>query len=336
MQAVREAAATATVSAACRAFGLCRASWYRRDRPGPMYGPKKRRKPTKRTLTPAERSEALEFMNSPRFVNHAPADIVTALLEETRYLCSERTMYRILKDNDQVRERRQQLRHPVYARPELLATAPNQVWSWDITKLKGPEKYVYFHLYVIIDIFSRKVVGWMAADREQDQLAGLLIAKSCKREEILPAQLTIHADRGTSMTSLHVAQLLANLGVTKSHSRPQVSNDNPYSESHFRTMKYMPTFPKRFGCLADAQRFCRTFFYWYNQEHHHSGIAMLTPSDHHNGLGNAVLAARNEVMLAAYAKHPERFVNGKPVAKVAPDAAWINPPVAVPKLDLPS
>jgi len=328
MQAVRNTIGSATTKAACEAFGVPRASWYRRERHAPVYGPKERRRHlSRRTLTPTERADVLEIMNSPRFVDQAPAQIVATLLDEDQYYCSERSMYRILNDNNQVRERREQLRHPIYQRPELLATKPNEIWTWDITKLKGPDKYVYFQLYVMLDIFSRKVVGWMLADCEKDQLAGQFIASTCKAEEILPDQLTIHADRGTSMTSLHVAQLLANLGVTKSHSRPHVSNDNPYSESHFRILKYMPTFPKRFGCMTDARLFCQRFFHWYNNEHHHSGIAMLTPSEHHAGLGNAVLSARNQVMLTAYARNPERFVNGKPIAKVAPVAAWINPPV---------
>jgi putative transposase len=317
-----------TAAQACRAFGVPRASWYRHERPVPVaYGPKQRRASPHRALSVTERANVLETVNSPPFADQAPAEIVATLLDESRYLCSERTMYRILRDHDQVRERRRVLRHPTYQRPELLATRPNEVWTWDITKLKGPVKYVYFQLYVMLDIFSRMVVGWMLADREQDELAGQLISETCERQGIVPDQLSIHADRGTSMTSLHVAALLANLGVTKSHSRPHVSNDNPYSESHFKTMKYRPDFPARFGCLADARAFCRLFFDWYNNVHHHSGIAMLTPADLHAGRGDAILLARNGVMLSAYGQHPNRFVNGKPAVRATPDAAWINPPM---------
>jgi len=277
-------------------------------------------------LSVEERTEVLSTLNSDRFANLAPGEVFTTLLDEGRYLCSERTMYRILKDNDQVRERRRLLRHPTYERPELLATGPNEVWSWDITKLKGPVKYQYFQLYVMLDIFSRKVVGWMVADCEKDELAGQFIGETCDKEGIAPNQLTIHADRGSAMTSLHVAGLLASLGVTKSHSRPHVSNDNPYSESAFKTMKYQPKFPSRFGCQADAAAFCREFFNWYNNEHHHSGIAMLTPVDLHNGRGAAVLADRHKVKLAAFTRNPERFSNGAPALQPVPAAAWINPP----------
>ncbi len=327
MQAVSESMPPGTAADACRAFGVPRASWYRHERPAPVAcGQKERRASPRRTLTTAERATVLETVNSPRFADQAPGEIVTTLLDEGKYLCSERTMYRILKAHDQVRERRRLLRHPVYECPELLATRPNEVWTWDITKLKGPVKYQYFQLYVMIDIFSRMVVGWMLADCEKDELAGQFIAETCKRQGILPDQLSIHADRGTSMTSLHVAALLANLGVTKSHSRPHVSNDNPYSESHFKTMKYRPNFPPRFGSMADGRGFCRAFFDWYNNDHHHSGIAMLTPADHHRGRGAAVLLARNVVMLGAYGRNPDRFVNGKPAAKATPEAAWINPP----------
>lgn len=328
MEAVSQTMLPGTAAQACRAFGVPRASWYRHERPVPVaYGPKQRRASPHRALSVTERANVLETVNSPPFADQAPAEIVATLLDESRYLCSERTMYRILRDHDQVRERRRVLRHPTYQRPELLATRPNEVWTWDITKLKGPVKYVYFQLYVMLDIFSRMVVGWMLADREQDELAGQLISETCERQGIVPDQLSIHADRGTSMTSLHVAALLANLGVTKSHSRPHVSNDNPYSESHFKTMKYRPDFPARFGCLADARAFCRLFFDWYNNVHHHSGIAMLTPADLHAGRGDAILLARNGVMLSAYGQHPNRFVNGKPAVRGTPDAAWINPPM---------
>lgn len=314
-------------AAACRALGMPRASWYRKERPAPVaYGPKPARKVSPRALPPAERQAVLDALNDPRFQDQAPGEVHATMLDEGRYLCSPRTMYRILADNEQVRERRKQLRHPEYTKPELLATGPKQVFSWDITKLKGPEKWSYFHLYVILDIFSRYVVGWMVADRECSVLATQLIAETYEKQGIIPGTLTIHADRGTSMTSLAVGQLLANLGVTKTHSRPHVSDDNPYSESQFKTMKYRPTFPSRFGCIADALVFCRAFFHWYNDQHRHSGIAMLTPADLHSGRGEAVLAARGQVLIAAYARNPNRFVGGLPVLPVVPAAAWINPP----------
>ena len=324
MDAATEFAAEIGVSTACAAFDVPRASWYRGQQPL-VYGPQLARK-VPRALSKLERQNVLDTLNSKEFSDKAPGEIFATLLDRSQYLCSERTMYRILAANGQVRERRDQLRHPPYQKPELLATGPNQVWSWDITKLKGPVKWSYFHLYVIIDIFSRKVVGWMVAHRESAELAELLIAKTLKKEAIGRDELTIHADRGTSMTSLRVAHLLANLGVTKTHSRPHVSDDNPYSESHFKTLKYMPKFPDRFGCLQDARAHLREFFAWYNEEHHHSGIEMLTPAQLHDGRGVVVLAARGLVMQAAYALNSNRFVHGKPVARKVPAAAWINPP----------
>ena len=238
-----------------------------------------------------------------------------------------RTMYRILHDNAEVRERRNQRRHPSYHRPELLATAPNEVWSWDITKLRGPVKWTYFSLYVILDIFSRYVTGWMVAHRESAALARRLLGASCTKQRITPGQLTIHADRGGSMRSKSLALLLADLGVNKTHSRPHVSNDNPYSEAQFKTLKYCPQFPQRFGCIEDARAFCREFFNYYNTEHRHSGIGLLTPATVHYGLANQVLATRQRTLLTAYRAHPERFVRRAPQPPILPRAAWINPPV---------
>ena len=236
-------------------------------------------------------------------------------------------MYRILAaHHGGVRERRNQLTHPPYAKPELLAERPNELWSWDVSKLKGPAKWTYYYLYVILDIFSRYAVGWMAATRESAALAQKLIAATCARQGIAPGELTIHADRGSSMTSKPVAFLLADLGVTQSHSRPHVSNDNPYSESQFKTLKYRPGFPARFGSLQDSRAFCRQFFLWYNTEHRHQGIALLTPEMVHYGRAEAVIGARQEVLNAAYAAHPERFVRKPPVALPLPGAVWINPP----------
>jgi len=248
------------------------------------------------------------------------------LLDAGTYLCSVRTMYRILEENQEVRERRNQLRHPGYKKPELLATAPNQVWSWDITKLRGPVKWTYYYLYVILDIFSRYVVGWMVAHREKSALAKKLIEQSCEKQDIQRDQLIIHADRGPSMTSKPVAFLLADLGVTKSHSRPYVSNDNPYSESQFKTMKYRPDFPERFGCIEDSRSFGQDFFRWYNTEHYHSGIGYLTPEDVHYGRAEQIIKERERVLEAAFEKHPNRFKGKVPKPMALPGAVWINKP----------
>ncbi len=251
------------------------------------------------------------------------------LLDEGRYLCSERTMYRVLAENHQARERRDQLRHPKYAAPELLATAPKQLWSWDITKLLGPTKWSYFYLYVILDVYSRYVVGWLVADCESAVLAQKLISETCERQGIQPGQLTIHADRGPSMKSKNVAFLLADLGITKTHSRPHVSDDNPYSEAQFKTLKYRPDFPERFGCIEDARGFNGDFFRWYNDEHHHTGLGLLTPADVHFGRAEERHAGRAQVLDAAHRAHPERFVLGNPVPPPLPTAAWINKPKSV-------
>lgn len=268
----------------------------------------------------------LAILHEDRFVDLAPSEVYATLLDEGVYLCSIRTMYRILAANSQVRERRDQLTHPAYAKPELLATGPNQVWSWDITKLKGPAKWSYFQLYVIIDIFSRGVVGWMLADRESAHLASKLITETCQRHGIQPGTLTLHADRGSAMTAKATGHLLADLGITKTHSRPYQSNDNPYSESQFKTMKYRPEFPDRFGSIQDARAFCRRFFDWYNNRHHHSGIGLLTPQQVHSGRAGQVHRQRQIVLDAAHARHPNRFVRTAPQAPAMPTAAWINPP----------
>jgi putative transposase len=270
----------------------------------------------------------MEALHEPRFVDLAVPEVHATMLEEGRYLCSVRTMYRVLDENAEVRERRNQLRHPKYAAPELLATGPNQVWSWDITKLLGPTKWVYYYLYVILDICSRYVVGWMLAERESGRLAEKLIAETCRRHRIVPGQLTIHADRGTSMKSKPVVALLAQLDVERTHSRPHVSNDNPFSEAQFKTLKYRPGFPARFGGLEDGHSHCVDFFPWYNHEHHHSGLAWLTPADVHYGRATALLARRADTLGAAYAAHPERFPHGPPTVPKLPEAVWINPPRA--------
>jgi putative transposase len=282
-----------------------------------------------RALSAAERIQVREILNSERFADCAPRTVYATLLDEQQYLCSWRTMYRILAEADELRERRNQVRRTGYAAPELLATSPNQLWSWDITKLRGPEKWTYYYLYVILDVFSRACVGWLIAEREDAPLAEALIAETCAKEGILPEQLTIHADRGSAMTSKVVAQLLADLGVAKTHSRPHVSNDNPFSEAQFKTLKYRPSYPDRFGSLADARQWAREFFAWYNHQHRHSGIGLLTPAMVHRGQADEIVAARQQVLDAAHAAHPERFVRGRPTPPQLPAAVWINPPATV-------
>lgn len=323
MKTIQAASSQGDIVGICNALGVSRASYYRWLHP--RHGAHRPRS-VPRALGEAERAEVLRVLHEERFVDKSPAQVVATLLDEDRYLCSERTMYRLLEDAAEVRERRDQLRHPAYVAPELLAERPNQLWSWDITKLPGPAKWSYFHLYVILDVFSRFVVGWMVAERESATLAEKLIAQTCQRQNIQPTQLTIHADRGSSMTSKQVAHLLADLGVTKTHSRPHVSNDNPFSEAHFKTLKYMPAFPQRFGCIQDARTFLTAFFAYYNTEHRHSGIAMMTPHQVHHGLAPDVLSQRRQVMNSAYQARPERFVRGLPTVRTAPTKVWINPP----------
>jgi putative transposase len=312
-----------SIVAGCSALGLARATFYRLLRP--VHGPALKRA-SPRALPTHERMAVLAALHEPRFVDLAPAEVYATMLDEGRYLCSERTMYRVLAEHHEVRERRAQLRHPAYIAPELLATAPKQLWSWDITRLLGPTKWSYFYLYVMLDVFSRYVVGWLIADAESATLAEQLMNDAYAREGLSPGQLTIHADRGPSMKSKQVAMLLAELGVTKTHSRPHVSDDNPYSESHFKTLKYRPNFPARFGSIQDARGFSGDFFRWYNDEHHHTGLGLLTPGDVHFGLAEHRHANRAAVLKAAQIAHPERFVSGTPVPPHLPTAAWINKP----------
>ena len=326
MQAAERFSTRIGTAPACRAFGVPRSSLYRRraERMGRPTPKPRARQP--RALTQEERQAVLDVLHSDRFVDLAPAQIWAKLLEEKEYLCSVRTMYRILAAHAELRERRHQRRHPTYTKPELLANRPNEVWSWDITKLKGPVKWTYFYLYVILDIFSRYVVGWMVTDREAASLAKRLIEESCENQEIEPGQLTIHSDRGPSMKSKPVALLLADLGATKSHSRPHVSNDNPFSEAQFKTLKYRPEFPGRFGCIQDSKGFCRDFFGWYNNEHYHSGLNLLTPAMVHYGQAQKIIRHRQLVLDQAYARHPARFVNKRPKLIGPPKEVWINPP----------
>jgi putative transposase len=323
------------ISAACLSMGVARATLYRRLHPpvAPEVGLQSRPKPG-RSLNPQERQDVLDVLHTERFMDKAPATVYATLLDEGTYFCSVRTMYRVLDAAGEVRERRDQARHPHYKAPELLATGANQVWSWDITKLLGPAKWTHYHLYVILDIFSRYVVGWMIAYRESAILAERLIQETCEKQAILPGQLTVHADRGSSMRSKTVAFLLADLGVTKTHSRPHVSDDNPYSESQFKTLKYRPGFPERFGSIQDARDFCQRFFSWYNGEHRHSGIGLLTPEAVHYGRADLVTKQRELVLAGAFGKHPERFVHGTPRPPQPPEAAWINKPKSVASGDL--
>ena len=324
-QTVEELTPIVGTRPACRALGAAHATIYRRRRP-PTPRPVRPRPVPARALTEAERRAVLELLHSERFVDCSPAQVWATLLDEGRYLASERTMYRLLAANGELRERRDQLTHPPYAAPELLAERPNAVWSWDITKLKGPAKWTYYYLYVILDVFSRYAVGWTVQQRESSQVAKALIAQACEQQQVGRDQLTVHADRGPLMTSKPVAMLLCDLGVLRSHSRPYTSTDNPYSEAQFKTLKYRPGFPSRFDSIEHARGFCREFFPWYNDELRHSGIGLMTPATIHYGRANAVHAHRARVLDAAYATNPERFVRRPPTPPPVPAAAWINKP----------
>ena len=331
MSAAEGLAGHVGVRAASEALGLSRATFYRRRRP--KTGQRQSRTAPPRALSEAERSEVFEVLCSPRFADRAPAEVYATLLDEGVYLCSERTMYRVLAENRAVRERRAQRSHPNHPKPEIVARAPNEVWSWDITRLLGPEKWQYFYLYVILDIFSRYVTGWMVADRETAGLGGRLIEESCLKQGVQPRVLTLHSDRGSPMTGKCTAQLLADLGITQSLSRPRVSNDNPYSEAHFKTIKYHPGFPGRFGSIEEAKDFCREFFQWYNTKHRHGGIGLLTPEQVHLGHAPAVIEHRQKVLAAAYAAPPDRFVGGPPRAAELPVEVWINRALPVTAVD---
>ncbi len=308
--------------ALCEALSESRSSWYRSRKPRPIVFPTPQ---SPRRLTDEEELRVLDTLNSERFQDMAPGETYATLLDEDVYLCSERTMYRILSKYEQNVIRRQSAPR-TYAKPELLATRPNELWSWDITRLKGPVKWTYYYLYKVLDVFSRYVVGWMVAYRESAGLAQDLIAETCRKQEIIPGTLTIHADNGSSMKAGTLGQLLTDLGVTKTHSRPSVSNDNPFSESAFKTLKYRPGYPERFGSIEDARSFCRTFFTWYNTEHRHSGIAMVTPENVHYNAHQDVLNARSSTLVKAYQQHPERFVKGVPFVQKVPTHVWINKP----------
>lgn len=331
--AVSELAQQVGIKRACEWLAYPRSRYYRQRQPAatthslPEPPPGAPPVTSPRALSAGEREVVRQALNSERFVDSSPRQVYATLLDEEVYICSVSTMYRILHDHDEVRERRQQKRHPAYAKPELVATAPNQVWTWDITKLRGPVTHVYYYLYTILDLFSRYVVGYLLAERELAALAKQLVAESCARQGIEPDQLILHADRGSAMTSKTLALLLADLGVGRSHSRPYVSNDNPFSEAQFKTMKYRPDYPDRFGSLADARAWAHPFFDWYNNHHHHTALGLMTPATVHFGLAESLTASRQTVLATAYAQHPERFVKGPPTPPTLPAAVWINPPL---------
>lgn len=326
---IEELSGSVGVKGACQVLDVPR-SWYYRQKAAPApppAEPRPRPKP-KQALSQAEREQVRAVLNSERFMDQAPREVYATLLDEGLYLCHWRTMYRVLDEYEEVRERRDQRRHPVYQKPQLLASRPNEVWSWDITRLTGPARLVYYYLYVIVDIFSRYVVGWMMAEVESAELAEPFIAATCQKQQIARDQLTLHADRGGPMRAKPVAQLLADLGVAKSHSRPYTSNDNPFSEAQFKTMKYRPDYPERFDSPQQARAWARVFFDWYNHDHHHVGLGLMTPAVVHYGQAEVVQARRQQVLDAAFAAHPERFVNRPPLVPQLPDAVWINPPPA--------
>jgi len=324
MTATLELSQKIGVQRSCNVLDMPRSTFYRRRFPRVVKAVVRPSPP--RALSEEEKKSVLSLLHKQRFVDQAPAQVYGTLLDEGKYLCSLRTMYRILDEANEVKERRNQLRHPLYPVPRLVATKPNQVWTWDITKLLGPQKWTYYHLYVMLDIFSRYAVGWLLAGRESAALAERFIDECCEKQKIKRNALTIHADRGTSMRSKTVSQLLADLGILQSHSRPRVSNDNPFSESQFKTLKYRSDFPKRLGSLEHGKDHCTGFFDWYNNEHRHSGIGLMTPFMVHYGLAEVVQKQRQEVLNEAYRLHPERFVRRHPEVPRLPSEVWINPP----------
>ena len=332
MNSAVELAVLSGVAAACLALGVARATFYRARQPVQMLGPGPRRKASPLALPVAERQAILALLHAPQYVDRSAHTVFAMLLDAGCYLGSVSTFYRILRAAGQSRSRRNQLTHPAYAKPELLASAPRQLWSWDITKLKGPAKWQCFHLYVILDVFSRYVVGWMLAGRESADLAKELIAATCEKECIVPGELTLPADRGSSMRSKPVAMLLIDLDVAKSHSRPHVSDDNPYSEAQFKTLKYQPQFPERFASEAHARAFCQDFFTWYNHEHRHSGIGYMSPAAVHSGRALQLFEARQAVLDQAFAMHPKRFGGRRPTPPALPTQVGINLPKPTPQV----
>ncbi len=325
LQSTEALAQVVPVTRACEALGYPRSSLYRSRRPKPANKQWKRSSPA-RTLSESERAAVRELLNSERFQDDSPYQVYATLLDEGTYHCSISTMYRLLRQHNEVRERRNQRRHPAYSRPELLATQPNELWSWDITKLRGPVTWQLFYLYVVLDVFSRYVVGWMIAEGESGDLAKQLLAESYRKQGLDHEQLTLHADRGSPMICKTLAQLLIDLGVSKSHARPHTPNDNPFSEAQFKTMKYRPDYPARFGSIEEARHWARSFFHWYNNEHHHSGLGLMTPAAVHYGQAATLTTQRQVTLKLAYEAHPERFVKGLPKPPPVPAKVWINPP----------
>jgi len=313
------------IAEVCQALDIPRASYYRWQQRQQFIGPMPQRQSSRR-LSDEQRQNVLDILTQERFMDLAVPEVYYTLLDEGVYLSSPRTMYRILDEAKAIKERRNQRQNGHYEKPELLATGPNELWSWDITKLKGPQKWNHYHLYVVMDVYSRYIVGWMIAERESALLAKRLIEHCCQNQMIQPDQLTIHADRGSAMRSKTVAQLMADMGIIKSHSRPYVSNDNPYSEAQFKTLKYHRSFPGKFGSLEDGRSYCAEFFDWYNHHHRHGGIAMMTAADVHSGKADMIRHQRQQVLQKAYQVHPERFVKGMPQAQPLPEAVWINKP----------
>jgi putative transposase len=309
-------------------LGIPRSLWYQRRTVSTPAGAKKHtpHSPHPRALTPEEKTKVLAVLNSPEYQDLAVPQVYASLLDRGEYLCSISTQYRILRENSQVRERRNQLRHPNYPKPVLKATGPNQVWTWDITKLLGPYRGDCYYLYTVLDMYSRYVVGWMVAERETGDLARVLVERTCEQQKVKPYQLILHADRGDAMTAKTLVEKMDDLKVRPSYSRPRVSDDNPYSEAQFKTMKYRPDYPLHFGSVEDARSWARGFFRWYNHEHYHFGIGLMQPAVVHHGLGEERWEDRQEVMADFYRVHPERFVKGEPHPPFLPRSVWINPP----------
>jgi putative transposase len=325
---VNELAAQIPLVAACGALSVVRSTFYRLQKPV-VAVPRTKPTASPRALTAQEQATLLDLLNSERFQDQAPREVYATLLDDGIYVCHWSSMYRLLAENQQVSERRHQLVHPAVVKPALVASAPNQVWSWDITKLLGPTKHTFYYLYVILDVYSRYVPGWLLAERECEELAKQLVRETCEKQNIPLGQLTLHADHGSAMISKPLALLLSDLGVTKSHSRPRVSNDNPYSEAQFKTMKYRPDYPEFFGSLLDARAWAQRFFRWYNHEHKHSALCLLTPAVVHYGQAAAILRQCHAIVQQAYATHPERFVKGAPALPSLPPEVWINRPQPV-------
>jgi len=321
------------IEAACRAFGMSPRTYnHRRQAAEGRLAPRRSRasgRPRKLpawTLPDEERDQVRAVLCEERFADLAPAQVYATLLDEGRYLCSISTMYRILREHDLIHERRRGHRRRGHGAPVVAASAPNQAWSWDISRLRGPVPRSWFYLYVVLDIYSRKIVGWSIDTVESDAVARRLIRRACEREGVDADTLVLHSDRGAQMTSTSMAELLEDLGVTRSLSRPRTSNDNPYSEANFKTAKYRLDYPARFESLEGARTWMRRFAAWYNTEHYHSGIAHLHPADVHNGTAGEVVAARQHVLDEAYAANPDRFRRRRPHAAKPPTEAWINRP----------